>query len=44
MKSWKFQLESVLGHLQGENNEFKVAVWMNTEKYSKKITSWNINF
>ena len=25
MKSWKFQVESVLGHLQGGNYEFKIA-------------------
>ena len=36
MKLRKFQVESVLGHLQGGNYEFKIAVWTNTEKYSKK--------
>ena len=41
---WKFLVESVLGHLQGGNYEFKIAVWTNTEKYSKKITLWKVNF
>ena len=44
MKLQKFQVESVLGNLQGGNYEFKRVVWMDTEKYLKKDYFMNIDF
>ena len=31
----KFLVESILGHFQSGNYEFRRMVWTNTEKYSK---------
>ena len=47
MKSRKFKVEGILGHLSGGNYEFKIIVWMMQklfEKYLKKITPWNVIF
>ena len=37
MKFWKFQVESIFCHLQAGSYEFKIPLWMNTEKYLKKL-------